>query len=49
MLILIQSVSLVLQEAFAFPYFFKLLLGLLTFFSSFLAESQAPLIHVKVW
>ena len=49
MLILIPSVSLVLQAIFVFPYLFELLLGLLTFVSSFLIEFQAPLIHAKVW
>ena len=42
MLILIPSVFLVLQANFVFPYLFELLLGLLTFVSSFLVESQAP-------
>ena len=45
MLILIPSVSLVLQANFVFPYLFKLL----TFFSSLLTEFQVPLIHAKVW
>ena len=36
MLILIPSVSLVLQAFFVFPYLFELLLELLTFFSSLL-------------
>ena len=48
-LILIPSVPLVLQEIFVFPYLFKLLLGILTFVSSLLVESQAPLFHTKVW
>ena len=49
MLILIPSVSLILQAIFYFPYLLKILLGFLTFVSSLLAEFQASLIHVKVW
>ena len=48
MLILIPSVSLVLQAIFVFPYFFELLLGLLTFVSSLLAESHAPFDSCKI-